>query len=105
MKCSSCGADVSEGAKFCSQCGFALPMRCPSCGTAYAPGSKFCAECGTKLRETSSSVAHAGPGAPSLVSAAERRHLTVMFCDLVGSTELSTRIDIEDLQEVIGAYH
>jgi predicted ATPase/class 3 adenylate cyclase len=38
-------------------------------------------------------------------SSAERRQLTVMFCDLVGSTELSTRLDPEDLQEVIGAYH
>jgi class 3 adenylate cyclase/predicted ATPase len=35
---------------------------------------------------------------------AERRHMTVMFCDLVGSTSLSTRLDPEDLQEVIGAY-
>src|SRR5215470_554487 len=36
---------------------------------------------------------------------AERRQLTVMFCDLVGSTELSTRLDPEDLREVIGRYH
>src|ERR1700752_501443 len=36
---------------------------------------------------------------------AERRQLTVMFCDLVGSTELSSRLDPEDLREVIGAYH
>jgi class 3 adenylate cyclase len=36
---------------------------------------------------------------------AERRQLTVMFCDLVGSTALSTRFDPEDLREVIGAYH
>jgi class 3 adenylate cyclase len=35
----------------------------------------------------------------------ERRQLTVMFCDLVGSTALSTRLDPEDLREVIGAYH
>ena len=34
----------------------------------------------------------------------ERRQLTVMFCDLVGSTELSTRLDPEDLREVIRAY-
>jgi class 3 adenylate cyclase/predicted ATPase len=39
------------------------------------------------------------------VSTAERRQLTVMFCDLVGSTQLSTRLDPEDLREVIGAYH
>ena len=37
--------------------------------------------------------------------AAERRQLTVMFCDLVGSTPLSARFDPEDLREVIAAYH
>ena len=36
---------------------------------------------------------------------AERRQLTVMFCDLVGSTELAARLDPEDLREVIAAYH
>ncbi|MBV8521274.1 MAG: AAA family ATPase, partial [Acetobacteraceae bacterium] len=36
---------------------------------------------------------------------AERRQLTVMFCDLVGSTALSARLDPEDLREAIGAYH
>src|SRR5205823_10782068 len=35
---------------------------------------------------------------------AERRHLTVMFCDLVGSTALSARLDPEDMWEVIRAY-
>src|SRR5882724_873261 len=38
-------------------------------------------------------------------SEAERRQLTVMFADLVGSTALSTRLDPEDLRSVIGAYH
>jgi len=36
---------------------------------------------------------------------AERRQLTVMFCDLAGSTALSSRLDPEDLLEVLGAYH
>src|SRR5947209_343205 len=36
---------------------------------------------------------------------AERRQLTVMFCDLVGSTALASRLDPEDLREVISAYH
>ena len=47
-------------------------------------------------------------GAPSLLTRsaeAERRVLTVMFCDLVGSTALSARLDPEDLREVIAAYH
>jgi DNA invertase Pin-like site-specific DNA recombinase len=34
-----------------------------------------------------------------------RRQITVMFCDLVGSTALSTRLDPEDMREIIGAYH
>jgi class 3 adenylate cyclase len=43
--------------------------------------------------------------APASVGEAERRQLTVMFCDLVGSTPLSTRFDPEDLREIVGAYH
>ena len=39
------------------------------------------------------------------VGAAERRHLTVMICDLVGSTALSVRLDPEDMRPVIDAYH
>jgi class 3 adenylate cyclase len=42
---------------------------------------------------------------PAAASEAERRQLTVMFCDLVGSTPLSTRFDPEDLREIVGAYH
>jgi class 3 adenylate cyclase/predicted ATPase len=45
-----------------------------------------------------------GLRAPS-TTGAERRHLTLMFCDLVGSTALSARLDLEDLREVIAAYH
>ena len=43
---------------------------------------------------------------PLLAAAAEaeRRQLTVMFCDLVGSTPLSTRFDPEDLREIVGSY-
>ena len=43
--------------------------------------------------------------APAPAPAAERRQLTVMFCDLVGSTALSTRHDPEDLRDLIGGYH
>src|SRR5262252_6581370 len=42
---------------------------------------------------------------PMLRDEAERRQLTVMICDLVGSTALSARLDPEDLRRVIGAYH
>jgi class 3 adenylate cyclase len=39
------------------------------------------------------------------VPGAERRLLTIMFCDLVGSTELSTRLDPEDMRDIIAKYH
>jgi class 3 adenylate cyclase/predicted ATPase len=42
---------------------------------------------------------------PLVLEAAERRQLTVMFCDLVGSTALSARLDPEDVREIVGAYH
>jgi class 3 adenylate cyclase/predicted ATPase len=56
--------------------------------------------------ETGRAVAEGkGRSPPAVTSAeAERRQLTVLFCDLVGSTELATRLDPEDLREVIRAY-
>src|ERR687891_1902597 len=56
------------------------------------------------------SAPQAGPSAPAeavprvRAPEAERRQLTVMFCDLVGSTELAARLDPEDMREVIRAY-
>ena len=49
--------------------------------------------------------APASAPAPLRTDSAERRQLTVMFCDLVGSTPLSSQLDPEDLLEVIAAYH
>ena len=52
----------------------------------------------------SATSATSAPTSPPPIGA-ERRQLTVMFCDLVGSTALSARLDPEDLREVIAAYH
>ena len=62
-----------------------------------------------RLLKAIASLGPARPTAPPPATlpqenAAERRQLTVMFCDLVGSTALSARLDPEDLREVIGAY-
>jgi class 3 adenylate cyclase len=61
------------------------------------------------IRELASDTSVA-PQPPTITGArphdaAERRQLTIMFCDLVGSTALSTRLDPEDLREIISAYH
>jgi class 3 adenylate cyclase len=51
------------------------------------------------------SMAAAAPAVACSPDGAERRHVTVMFCDLVGSTALSGCMDLEDLREIISAYH
>jgi SAM domain (Sterile alpha motif)/Adenylate and Guanylate cyclase catalytic domain len=60
-----------------------------------------------ELSALSAAPTQVGPAAEPAPAAAvaERRHLTVMFCDLVGSTAISARLDPEDMGEVIRAYH
>src|SRR5215468_8171877 len=107
VECPSCHSDTPGSGKFCISCGAALPARCPSCGSANPAGAKFCFECGHKFAETSTKPPATSTSArPSRTEGtAERRQLTVMFCDLVGSTALSARLDPEDMREIIGAYH
>jgi predicted ATPase/class 3 adenylate cyclase len=58
------------------------------------------------IAELKGDVLRTSPGThPAPRDRAERRQLTVMFCDLVGSSALSARLDPEDLRVVIGAYH
>src|SRR3954468_1240708 len=60
----------------------------------------------TALRsEAPQRVIEVAPVVAATSGGAERRQLSVMFCDLVGSTPLSLRFDPEDLRDVIGAYH
>jgi hypothetical protein len=105
MECPTCRAEIRDGSKICNQCGAALPLRCPSCAQANAPNAKFCSECGTPLGGPPASLAPDSTGTRLPVfSTAERRQLTVMFCDLVGSTALSARLDPEEMQMVLRAY-
>src|SRR5947199_8465106 len=112
VQCSSCSAPLPEGAKFCIQCGAPAPSVCAACGYSNPAHAHFCAECGAKLatlrphEESSTPLPQSAPFAASdMVGSVERRQLTVLFCDLVGSTLLSSRLDPEELREVIGAYH
>src|SRR4029453_3368059 len=63
---------------------------CPSCGTHNNPGEKFCGACGAPLTDA------AGEG--------ERRQLTVLFCDLVGSAAIAGQLDPEDWREIAAGY-
>ena len=101
--CSSCGHESPDGAKFCAECGTKLPQSCARCGTPAVASAKFCTECGDPL--TSGAVSPGGVSrADSDHDGAERRQLTVVFCDLIGSTQLATRLDPEDLRELNRAY-
>jgi class 3 adenylate cyclase len=101
MICPNCGAHGATGRKFCGDCGSPLPWMCAVCGSENPADKRFCGDCG--------SIAVRPPGPPPAPAAApataERRHLTVMFVDLVGSTALGTRLDPEDMRAVIGSFH
>jgi class 3 adenylate cyclase len=110
MECPSCRADIPEESKFCDECGAALPGRCPCCGAAIRSGAKFCPACGKRLTASNGDPTAATPAVPtphnvSTGASAERRQLTVMFCDLVDSTMLSARLDPEDMRDVLRVYH
>jgi len=108
VRCSSCNFENAASKKFCIRCGFALGVRCPKCNSANPPEASFCGDCGTGLivpakAETEKHAhniivdQHAVEG--------ERRHLTVLFCDLVGSTEIARRLDPEEWREIVAGYH
>src|SRR5215510_6940705 len=113
MLCTSCGFDNPDGMKFCGECGHALQNLCAQCGFDNPSRFKFCGACGTSL--TSQTLTPSPPqeqpapqmaisGAEPRSPDAERRQLTVMFCDLVESTQLSSQLDPEDYREVVRAY-
>jgi class 3 adenylate cyclase len=104
MRCSKCGSDNREGRKFCAKCGAPLTVACSKCGALNQPQEGFCGECGAGLVDTT--AAKALEGTPVSSSAAgERRHLTVLFCDLVGSTEIAGQLDPEEWRDLVSGYH
>ncbi len=104
MRCAKCGTEGMPGKRFCAECGSPLLNRCPGCNSDNATDAKFCADCGAAL---SAPVSPAGATAtlalrPEL--AGERRHLTILFCDLVGSTTMASRVDPEEWRATVAGY-
>ncbi len=108
MQCAQCQFDNPPAARFCAGCGVPLPQACPDCGAALPGGAKFCPGCGGRLQAGGppavAEETRTPPPTAASAESAERRQLTVMFCDLVGSTAISERMDPEDLREIIAAY-
>jgi len=105
--CQKCNVLNRSDSAFCIECGTVLGVICPSCNTANSPTAKFCHQCGIKIvvgsnsQQTPEELSHTND---NNLPEAERRQLTVMFCDLVGSTPLSHQLDPEELRNLIGAY-
>ena len=105
MRCARCGSDNPDGAKFCIECAEPLQRRCPNCAVENSPRAKFCAECGTSLAVHQKTGGTRQPARENDASRdGERRQLTVMFCDLVGSTALSEQLDPEEWRTVVRDY-
>src|SRR5262252_4251778 len=119
MQCPQCQCENRAGRRFCAECGASLPLACPICGFTNEPGEKFCGGCGTSLAGPAaqptqpaqypvpSAVQKHQEAAPPVARGtqeAERRQLTVLFCDLVDSTHLSSQLDTEELRQVVQAY-
>ena len=116
MNCPACGVENPEDNRFCGACGAPQVIDCSACGTENPANNKFCGGCGAPLAGQPELEAAEAPSAPQSDAGeataddtapqaeAERRQLTVMFCDLVGSTALSGQLDPEDLREVMQAY-
>src|SRR5436190_13444616 len=114
VRCAACGTENRPDRKFCSQCGAGLALACVACGAANLPGERFCGECGRPLETSAAaqgshsvdggSPAVTAPGAATgaAPSGAERRLVSVLFVDLVGSTTIAETRDAETVRELLG---
>ena len=108
MHCPSCQSENRETAKFCASCGTELIQVCPNCNNRMTLTARFCDACGTKLKDAGEQNENSQSPERKIQTdiheEAERRQITVMFCDLVGSTRLSQTLDPEELREIIQMY-
>ena len=84
-----------------------MPTACPDCEFENPTGFNFCGRCGKALPSATfdgDATVSIRRNRPENQPRAERRQLTVLFSDLVGSTSLSQQLDPEDLREVIRTY-
>ena len=106
VQCPSCLKENPPGVLFCGFCGSKMERICHSCGAANPAQFRFCGQCGTALRAEGlhQELASVQRRSEVPLSAAERRQITILFSDLVGSTQMSRVLDPEDLRELIAEY-
>ena len=97
MHCPACMADNPVENRHCQSCGAPLVVTCPKCGLRNSASARFCGSCGASMAFESR------PSRPEIVqpytAAGERKHATVLFADLVGSTQLVAALDPEQAME------
>jgi len=116
MGCPSCGAENPSGARFCNSCGAPQVVACFGCGNGNPPASRFCNACGSSLGVVPAPAQRDATPSPQsytprhlaekiLANRAdlegERKQVTVLFADVVGSTELIRDRDPEDAQRLL----
>src|SRR5947207_3262550 len=123
MRCAACGADVIAGKRFCHACGTPVAVQCRGCGATIDPGFRFCPDCGLQQNEgvhdavpppASDAITWLSRHIPTGLAhkiratrgavAGERKQVTVLFCDLVGSTAIAAGLDPEDYAELLDRY-
>ncbi|MBV9290689.1 MAG: AAA family ATPase, partial [Hyphomicrobiales bacterium] len=95
MRCSRCQTENRGGRKFCASCGEALARAC-ECGYVNDPTDRFCGGCG-RLLEREAEAAVDRP----VETDGDRRPVAIMFCDLVGYTRLSSKLDPEEVRAIL----
>ena len=114
MKCPDCGCDCQSGFAFCPKCGSKLTTICPHCEFEVFPDFIYCPECGAPLtdaREPDRAVERLKRLAPTgyvervlatkTKAVGERRIVTILFCDVTGSTAMAEALDPEDVMEIM----
>jgi class 3 adenylate cyclase/tetratricopeptide (TPR) repeat protein len=109
MRCSRCHAENPAGMRFCGQCAAPLGAACPSCGAANPPENRFCGSCAAPI-DTYRAPGFAEPAllAPTLATApahaGEMKQVSILFCDIVGSTALTERLGAEAMRDLVNCF-
>lgn len=102
MTCDRCGEQNRHDARFCSSCGAALVRTCTACRRELAEDARFCDGCGAPVARAE---AHPARASTAPLDDAVRKVVTVLFCDVVGSTAFAERVDAETARETLAEYH
>ena len=108
MQCHRCGTDNPDTAKFCRNCGAGLALACAHCGQPIAADDRFCAHCGHPTGFGAVDARRATPTTPiekiqAGDIASDRKIVTTLFADVVGSTTLAEQMDAEDWAAIMNA--